>query len=454
VGGRTIKLLGDFFIAGATSMNSSNSKNDVKAKAKRSAKHLQASDLRGIAQLGNQATAGIARIVEGVHQSIWARLGMPGGPAPGQTRGITGLAYKSVHGVNRLVGTSLQALLKRIEPMLQSSTDEPQTSPQRAALLAALNGVMGDHLQATNNPLATTMSMRWQGVALNWLDLPPDFKPCHKVLLLIHGLCMNDLQWQTSDKGQTVDHGQALAAALDYTPVYLRYNSGLHTSQNGRELAAQLESLAQHWPVPLEEISIVAHSMGGLLARSACHIATEQASSWRPLLKNIVFLGTPHHGAPLERAGNWIDVLLGSTPYTAPLAKLGQLRSAGITDLRHGYVRDEDWQGDNRFHRLPDQRLITPLPAGVNCFAVAATMAAKSANRGGALANRLIGDGLVPLHSALGEHADPRRDLGFAKSEQLICYRMNHMELLSSPLLTQQMQDWLNPARPRRAVKS
>ncbi|MBT9493269.1 MAG: alpha/beta hydrolase [Paucibacter sp.] len=406
---------------------------------KRTAKHLLPSDLRGMAQLGSQATAGIARIVEGVHQSILDRLGAPGGQAPGQTRGITGLAYKSVHGVNRLVGNGLQALLKRLEPLLPASADDQQTSAQRAALLAALNGVMGDHLLETHNPLATPMSLRWQGQALDWQHLPAGFAPSGKVLLLIHGLCMNDLQWQTEHKHQVVDHGQALAAALGYCPVYLRYNSGLHTSQNGRELAAQLDLLAQHWPVPLEEISIVAHSMGGLLTRSACHIAAEKGQAWLPLLKNIIFLGTPHHGAPLERAGNWIDVLLGSTPYTAPLAKLGQLRSAGITDLRHGHVRDEDWQGDNRFHRMPDQRLITPLPAGVRCFAIAASMAAKR----GALANRLIGDGLVPLHSALGEHTDPRRDLGFAKSEQLVCYRMNHMELLSSPVLTQQMLDWL-----------
>ncbi len=409
---------------------------------KRTAKHLLASDLRGIAQLGSQATTGLTRIVEGVHRSIWDRLGLAGGPRPGETRGITGLAYKSVHGVNRLVGTGLQAILKRLEPLLASAGPESPESPQRAAAVAVLNGVMGDQLLASRNPLATPMSLRWQGQALDWQALPAGFAPSGKVLLLIHGLCMNDLQWQ---QGEAVDHGQALAQALGYSPLYLRYNSGLHTSQNGAELAAQLELLARHWPVPIEEISIIAHSMGGLVARASCHLAGEQRLSWWPKLKNIVFLGTPHHGAPLERAGNWIDVLLGSTPYTAPLAKLGQLRSAGITDLRHGHVRDEDWQGDDRFQRLPDQRLITPLPAGVNCYAVAATMAAKKALKSGPLTSRLIGDGLVPLPSALGEHSDRRRDLGFAKSEQLVCYQMNHMELLSSPLLTKQMLAWLRP---------
>lgn len=417
---------------------------------KRTAKHLLPSDLRGIAQLGNQATAGIARIVEGVHQSIWARLGMAGGPRPGQTRGITGLAYKSVHGINNLVGSGLQALLKRLEPMLSGDAQKQSSSPQRAALLATLNGVMGDHLAEIQSPFATVMSLQWQGQTLDWHALPPDFTPSTKVLVLIHGLCMNDLQWHTKHKDQPFDHGYALAAALGYTPVYLRYNSGLHTSQNGRELAQQLDGLLRHWPVPVAEISIVAHSMGGLLARSACHLAAEQGLPWLATLRNIIFLGTPHHGAPLERAGNWIDVLLGSTSHTAPLAKLGHLRSAGITDLRYGHVRDEDWRGDDRFQRLPDQRLITPLPPGVRCFAVAATLSAKR----GTLANRLVGDGLVPLSSALGEHSDPRRDLGFAKSEQLVCYRMNHMELLSSPMLSQQMVDWLRPTKPGKASKA
>ncbi|MEJ6006660.1 alpha/beta hydrolase [Paucibacter sp. AS339] len=407
---------------------------------KKRSRHLLPSDLRGVALLATQATAGVTRMVEGVHQSVWDRLGAPGGAQPGQARGLTGLAYRSVHGVNHWVGKGLDMALRRLEPLLAKGMDPAtEETAQRAALLAALNGVMGDHLLTSHNPLATPMSFRWDGRPLDWQQLPTDLPRNGKVLLLIHGLCMNDLQWHSQHKGHPIDHGQALAQALGYCPVYLRYNSGLHTSQNGRELAQQLQALREQWPVPLEEITIIAHSMGGLLARSACQIANEQKLSWLPLLKNIVFLGTPHHGAPLERAGNWIDVLLGSTPFTAPLAKLGHLRSAGITDLRHGYVRDEDWSGGDRFKRKPDRRLITPLPEGVNCFAVAATLAPKR----GTLANRLIGDGLVPLHSALGEHDDPRRDLGFPKSAQLVCYRMNHMELLSDPLLTRQMQDWL-----------
>lgn len=131
----------------------------------------------------------------------------------------------------------------------------------------------------------------------------------------------------------------------------------------------------------------------------------------------------------------------GSTPFTAPLARLGQLRSAGITDLRFGYVLDEDWHGHDRFHRKPDSRQRVPLPEGVACYAVAATTAAKRS----LLADRLIGDGLVPLHSALGHHRDAKRRLDFPKSAQRIAYQTSHMALLSDPQVAAQILRWLRP---------
>jgi pimeloyl-ACP methyl ester carboxylesterase len=292
------------------------------------------------------------------------------------------------------------------------------------------------------------MTLRWAGEVLNWQALPPMPDAKGRVLLLIHGLCMNDLQWHAQHEGRPVDHASTLASVLDATPVYLRYNSGLHTSQNGHELSTMLEQLVTHWPTPIEELTVVAHSMGGLLIRSAFYYAKRDGLRWPDCLKSIVFLGTPHHGAPLERAGNWVDVLLGSTSYTAPFAKLGQLRSAGITDLRWGNVLDADWQGHDRFHRKPDSRVHVPLPEGVACYAVAATMAAKRSN----LANRLIGDGLVPLHSALGEHDDAQRNLAFAKTSQCIAYRTGHMALLSCPEVTRQMVHWLTPAHAANSL--
>ncbi|MCP3960878.1 MAG: alpha/beta hydrolase [bacterium] len=414
-------------------------------------RHPRISDIRGFARLATQATAGVASIAEGVHRSVWDTIGIPGGDVPGRTRGITGLVYKSVGGVTQLVGKSVDALLAGLQSLFESAEDAEPDTPSREALLAVLNGVIGDRLVADNNPFATRMVLRYRTEELSWQALPAMAEATGKVLLLIHGLCVNDLQRHARrhssarlrrDGRQVDDHGEALASALGYTPVYLRYNSGLHTSHNGRELSAQLEQLVTHWPTPVEELTVVAHSMGGLLIRGAAHYAEQDSSSWPGHLKSIVFLGTPHHGAPLERAGNWGDVILGSTPYTAPFAKLGQLRSAGITDLRYGHVLDEDWHGRDRFHRQPDHRRIVPLPEGVACYAVAATRAA----RRGVLADRLIGDGLVPLRSALGQHDDTGRDLGFAQESQWIAYRTGHMELLSSPDVTRQMVRWLSAA--------
>ena len=407
-------------------------------------KHLHPTDYLGLARLASQATVGVAGISEEVHQNVWSTLGVAGGKQAGRTGGVTGLVYKSVRGVTRAVAGSIDAVLGRLIPMFDAIGPQRPSSNEREAVLAALNGVLGDQLQATGNPLATLMSFRHQGRVLSAEHLQTLAAPAvnGKILLLIHGLCMNDLQWtQNLDNGgpTTFDHGQALAASLGYTPIYLRYNTGLHTSQNGQALAAQLEQLLDHWPVPVQELSILAHSMGGLVTRSALHFATQQSLHWPAHLKNIVFLGTPHHGAPMERAGNWIDVVLGSTRYSAPFAKIGQLRSAGITDLRYGHVLDVDWQGHDRFRRSPDRRHALPLPDKVRCYTVAATTAPKR----GTLAERMLGDGLVPIPSALGQHPQVRHQLAFKPDAQRIVYRINHWGLLKAPEVAQQVQRWL-----------
>jgi PGAP1-like protein len=410
--------------------------------------HLRATDLRAVAQLATQATQGVARMAEGVHQSVWGTLGV-GKMASGQTGGITGLVYQSVRGVTQLVAKGLDSALTKLEPFLEPSIDPKTSTVEREAVLAALNGVLGDHLAASSNPLATPMALRFAGQVLDWQAMPAKGQVTGKLLVMVHGLCMNDLQWaaqhQTNKTSPTiaVNHGQALATALGYTPVYVRYNTGLHTSENGHALSKQLDLLAAHWPAAISEITVLVHSMGGLVTRSAVHSAQQSKAAWLPHLKNIVFLGTPHHGAPLEKAGNWVDIILGSTPYSKHFAKLGQLRSSGITDLRYGHVLDQDWQGQDRFSRKSDNRTPVPLPDGVACYTVAATVATKSSP----LAERVIGDGLVPLPSALGQHTDAVRSLQFAKASQTIVYRTNHMQLLSSPEVTQQLVKWLSAGR-------
>lgn len=415
----------------------------MKTPTKQATRHLRATDLRALAQLATDATQAITGMAEGVHQSVWRTLGAPSGARPEQTRGLTGLMYKSITGVTQLVSQGITGALTRLEPLLQRLEGQPEESFERAAVIAALNGVMGDRLQASHNPLATPMTLRYKGQTLTANNIGQLVPAQPKILLMLHGLCMNDLQWSSQHQHgkhtETVNHGEALAQALGYTPLYLRYNTGLHVSQNGHALAAQLEECVKHWPTELSGITVLAHSMGGLLIRSALYSATQAGLQWPHKLKHIVFLGTPHHGSPLERAGNWVDVILGSTPYSRPLAKLGQLRSAGVTDLRYGHVLDVDWQGHDRFRRKPDSRQHLPLPDQVACFAVAATTAAKRSH----VADRLVGDGLVPLHSALGHHEDPARQLFFAPERQYMAYRTNHIQLLSSPGVQAQLLNWL-----------
>ncbi len=405
-------------------------------------RQLRASDLRGMARLATQATVGISRVAEGVHQSVLGTLGLPAGAQPGRARGLTGMVYQSIRGVTKWVDVGLQAGLARLDPFFASPTADTDVRWEREAVVAALNGVMGDRLQQDNNPLCTRMGLYQAGRPLDIRALGASGRATGKVLVLVHGLCMNDLQWLRAGH----DHGAYLAHALGYTPVYLRYNTGLHTSTNGAELSQLLDSLVASWPVPVSEIAVLAHSMGGLVARSACHHAAHGAapvgsSNWLPLLRHLVFLGTPHHGAPLERAGHWVDVLLGSTPYSRPFMRLAQLRSAGITDLRYGHVVDADWKGRDRFRRTPDRRALVPLPPAVACYALAATVAARRRP----VAERLVGDGLVPLRSALGVYDDPARDLHFAKRRQAVFYRMGHLALLGDEGVAKQLAQWLEP---------
>ncbi|HSS83330.1 MAG TPA: hypothetical protein VLL30_06075, partial [Reyranella sp.] len=161
--------------------------------------------------------------------------------------------------------------------------------------------------------------------------------------------------------------------------------------------------------------------------------------TWPRHLKNIVFLGTPHHGAALERGGNWVDAILPISHYTAPLARLGKIRSAGITDLRHGNLLDEDWEGQDRFERIGDQRQPVPLPEDVACYAMAATRGEKI----GDLNDRLAGDGLVHVDSALGRHKDPKLGLAIPEDRQFTVYGISHFELLSRPEVYAKIKLWL-----------
>jgi len=413
--------------------------------------YLHVADIQGLAQLATQGVLGVTGLAESVQGNVYKAVAASFGPlgkrftdrSPGSSGikpfGVTGLVYGGIRGITRLAGGSVNAVLARAVPRLPVQ----KSSPQREAVLAAINGVLGDQLRATVNPLTVNMAFRHQGQPLQLekaalaLEFP---NATGKLLVVLHGLCMNDLQWTSTGKdGVTFNHADVLAKELGYIPIYLHYNTGLHTSTNGQELAGLLEQLFNAWPQPVQDLSLLAHSMGGLVSRSACYVAEQTGLAWRSKLKKIVFLGTPHHGAPLERVGNWIDTTLGGNRVTKPFAAIGQIRSSGITDLRYGHVLESSWLGKDRFERSPDSREPLPLPAGVNCFTVAAT----TSNESSRVKDALIGDGLVPLRSALGQHDEDRHGLAFEPHNQWTAWGVNHMALLQNPAVTAQVLRWL-----------
>ena len=394
------------------------------------------SHLRGAARMTFEAAEATAEVVEKMHRTIQLRPSPLGdsrqaGPRSEEdrTRGITGFVYRCVRGGIRLVGQAIDVGLAPAAALLP----EGESSPARDAYRSVANGVYGDYLARTGNPLAINMGLRYRGRRIdpdNSGDLASMFEqhgkasPPSKLLLLVHGSCMNDRHWNREGH----DHGASLAGDLGYLPLYLRYNSGLHIASNGLQLAELLETLIGNCTTPVEELAIIGHSMGGLVARSACHHGRAAGHTWPKLLQKLVFLGTPHHGSPLERGGHGLDRLMEWSPYSMPITRLSKARSAGITDLRHGVISVDDE--------------VVPLPSGVKCYAAAAVRAAKR----NVLSDRWVGDGLVPLDSALGRHRDAERTLAIPKNRQWIGFKMGHRDLLNHPDVYSQLHTWLKQA--------
>lgn len=381
---------------------------------------------RGAGQLLVTATRQVTDLVEELHEVVAA-------PLTRSPRPVAGRVYEAVRRVALATGVGVDRTLAALSPLVRTASP----GPRQDALIAAMNGVFGDHLAETGNPLAIPMRARVGGRPLPLEPgalgaALPDAGP--RPLVLVHGSCMSDRQWLR--RGH--EHGAALARDLGVTPVWIHYNSGLHISTNGGALAALLEQLVAAWPTPIADLTLVGHSMGGLVIRSACHTAEAERLRWRPALTRFVGLGVPHHGAPLERAGNLLHATLGATRHSAPLTRLARIRSAGVTDLRHGYVLDEHWQGHDRFARTGDRREALRLPEGVRCYAVAATLAKR-------MKRALPGDGLVPVDSALGHHPRPELRLAFPDAHRHVALATGHLDLLDSAEVYATLRRWLTP---------
>ncbi len=392
-------------------------------------------DLRGVSRMFVDAVCGGTALVEAMHTNIARKpMRFAGVSAGDALSDATAMVYKSIGGITRAVGGGIDVALQAVAPVL----GHIESSRARDAVVAALNGVLGDYLAETGNPLAVSMRLRREGKPLELTrdGLAAEIRmPSSKVLILVHGLCCSDRRWERAGH----DHGAELARDLCCTVLHLHYNTGLHISANGRAFARLLEKLVAAWPVPLREVSILAHSMGGLVARSAHHHASEAGHAWPRKLRKLVFLGTPHQGVPLERAGHWFELLLDKTAYTAPFTALGRMRSAGIMDLRHGCVLEEHRKGRDPSANRSDSCRSLPLPGRVQCYTIAAMIGnAPSPHR-----DQFIGDGLVPVASALGHHPDSRRRLAFPRAHQWTAAGTSHLGLLNSGQVYERIRGWL-----------
>ncbi|MBB6088003.1 lipase family alpha/beta hydrolase [Wenzhouxiangella marina] len=391
-------------------------------------------DVRAATRLTIDAVLGVTDIVESMHATIAAVAPPFGKAAIKRTRGLTAQVYRSIRTVTRGVGFGLD-FVQRALPDLDL---DDESSALRVGLIAKLNGVLGDRLEASGSPLAIPMSLRSEGrvLELNAAVLARQLSGQHKrrVVVLVHGLCMHHGQWQR----ETHDHGRALASDLDCSVLHLHYNTGRRISTNGEEFARKLDALLKAWPEPIDSLILLGHSMGGLVIRSALEQARQDELDWLDRVDGAIFLGSPHHGAPLERLGNGLDRLLELSPYSAPFTQLGRLRSAGIRDLRYGNVTLADWQGVDHGH-WRDSRRPTPLPEGLRCLSIAAT---RSPNPDAPIGS-LKGDGLVPVASALGRHDDADQELALSSADRFIVADTHHLGLLEHPEVYTRLRDWL-----------
>jgi pimeloyl-ACP methyl ester carboxylesterase len=401
---------------------------------------VQGEEIRSLADLAGEGTRVLTTLVRDVHRGIASRVFGSIGPASKPVQVIHDTAASTIYNlVDGAVRHSLYGAGSLGAETLSNDDDETvEANPRVAGALAAINGIYGDELANRKNGFALTMQVRRKGqpVALTAESLANAFpKATGRVVVFVHGWCMTERSWWRSPRtGETLPpYGKRLRKDLGYTPVFLRYNSGFHISQNGQELADLLERLHMLWPTQLEELVLVGHSMGGLVSRSACHYGLEREQTWTRAVRHVVCLGSPHLGADLEKGVNAASWALAKLPETRGVAAFLNTRSAGVKDLRYGALLDEDWRDCDPDEFLKDRCKEVPfLPDAVYHFV--------STTAGGPL-GLLVGDHLVRPKSASGRGRI--RNVPFEPAHGLTLSGLNHFDLLNHPSIYEKLLDWL-----------
>ncbi len=408
-------------------------------------------EIRAAGWLAGDVLAGVVDAGRDVHRAVARRAFAAAGPAAAPVRvvhdGITAAVYGMVHNAHTVLpqGAAVAAAIG------SELVDEPALSASlpTAPVLGVLNGLWGDTLAQRHPALALPMSVRADGV-----DVPVTVDglaavypaATSRIAVFVPGLSETEQYWALSSRRhygtERSTHGSRLQHDLGYTPVYLRYNSGLHVSDNGALLARLLDELVAGWPVPVDEIVLVGHSMGGLVARSACHQAGCGDHPCAPLIRHVFCLGTPHLGAPLEKAVNAAAWLAALVPEGRPLARLANQRSAGVKDLRYGSLVEQDWRDCDPDEFLRDRCTEVPFLSHTAYYFIGTTVT----EYGDHPLGRIIGDLFVQFPSASGNGR--RRRLPFAPDNGRHLGGLHHFDLLNHPDVYHQIYTWLAAAQP------
>jgi pimeloyl-ACP methyl ester carboxylesterase len=383
--------------------------------------------------------------IGGVHTAIGTRVFTHVGAKGALAR----LAHDAISkGVYEGIGDGAIALGRLADQLLAArgrpAERELSPTPLGAGVLGVIDGLIGDDLERQRSALQEPMSVRVDG---HVVSCEPDpvaraFPAATgRLVIFIHGLMGTEFPWEwfAAENGGT--YATRLARDLGVTPVYVRYNTGRHISENGRSLAELLERLFAAWPEEVGSIALVGHSMGGLVARSACYEAHERKHAWVARVRHVVSLGSPHMGAPLAQAVHYAAAGLNLVPETRPLAGLLRRRSGGIRDLRHGSLVDEDWcDGDPDALRAVACKEVPLLDGATHCFVTATIMRSETHPL-----SRLIGDCLV-LHPSASGRSRSRR-IPFQAEYGMHLGPAHHLALLNHPLVYQRLRAWLG-SRP------
>jgi pimeloyl-ACP methyl ester carboxylesterase len=350
---------------------------------------------------------------------------------------ITNGVYSGLRGATHALGTGADRALGRRQP---SESRRLSSNPVGSFAIAVLDGLIGDALEDQHSDLAEPMSVRVAGrvVEPEATVLSQTFpQATSRLVVFVHGLMGTELGWKWFGGPAKESYGDRLASDLAVTPIFIRYNTGRHISQNGRSLCALMEQVVAAWPVEVEQIAVVGHSMGGLVSRSACQRGFEDGADWVRRVRHVVSLGTPHMGAPMAQAVHYATAGLCALPETRPLGDFLRRRSGGIRDLRQGSLVDEDWRDcDPDALRAAACREV-PLLEGATHHFVAATVTRNARHPLG----RLVGDWLVLEPSASGRSRTRR--IPFRVEDGMHLGATNHIALLNHPAVYDQLHKWL-----------